>query len=434
MIQGDIAVKRSRNALSCPKNSCLWPTSGDGLVLVPYSLSNNYTSSEKDIILAALEEVMVLTCIRFVPRNKEPDYLRIRPYDGCWSYIGRVGGAQDVSLMKTGCLHRGIIQHELLHSLGFQHEQCRSDRDKYIRIIWENISQDKERNFYKMSTQNLGMPYDYLSVLHYGKFAFASDAGKPTLEPTGNPSALIGQRIGLSSLDVVKINKLYQCNICSYLLPDPHNSFSWESRLHPNTSTCVWLIRVPEGKVFLQFETFSIPSSPSCVHGFVMVYDGPSTKSPILLPKTCGKVRPLVQVSSGTLMRVEVASSGNGVSFRAVYNSVQCGGSHNSPEGNFSTLNFPASYPNSMDCVWTLLAPLGNKIQLRFSPFSLEFSPGCSHDFILIHDGRRQRKKCGRFPQLDFKSYGRSMVIYFHSDGLIQGDGFSATYSFCEYH
>ncbi|XP_066438386.1 embryonic protein UVS.2-like [Eleutherodactylus coqui] len=430
MLQGDIAVKRNRNAVSCRGKSCLWSKSVDGLVRVPYTLSNNYTSEEKTLIQGAMEEVAILTCVRFVPRHGEPSYLRIGPYDGCWSFVGRVGGAQDLSLMKPGCLHWGIIQHELLHSLGFQHEQCRSDRDKYIRINWGNISQDKERNFYKMSTQNLGVPYDYLSVLHYGKFAFANDAGKPTLEPTGNPHAFIGQRVGLSSLDVAKINKLYECNICSYLLPDVQGTFSWESKKNSNITTCVWLIRVPEDKVFLQFESFGVPSSPDCAHSSVTVYDGIGREFPILINRTCGSMTPPAKISSGKFIKIELTSSGIGSSFKATYNSIKCGESLTNATGNFSTPHFPSKYPNSMNCVWILSAPAGYKITLHVAPFSLEPSPSCSYDYFHLRDGRKQAKKCGHLPKLDFTSSTHSLLVHFHSDSSVQANGFFATYFF----
>uniref|UniRef100_A0A8C5QDK1 Metalloendopeptidase n=1 Tax=Leptobrachium leishanense TaxID=445787 RepID=A0A8C5QDK1_9ANUR len=431
MIQGDIAVRRNRNALSCPGKSCLWVKSADGLVPVPYRLSDNYTSDEKEVIKGAMDELMVLTCIRFVVHTIEPNYLRIHPADGCWSYIGRVGGAQDISIMKTGCLHRGIVQHELLHSLGFQHEQCRSDRDKYIRINWGNINQDKERNFYKLSTQNLGIPYDYQSVLHYGKYAFANDAGKPTLEPTGNPGAAIGQRVGLSSLDVVKINTLYQCSLCAYLLPDPRGGFSLQpGQQHPNISKCTWLIRVPEGKVFLQIESNSTKSSQTCAFGNIKVYDGASRESPLIPGKTCGATQPLWVMSTENLMRVEFEKRNEKINFKAAYASASCGGFLSSPAGNFSTPGFPSKYPIAVDCFWIISATPGNKIMVSIAPFNLESSPRCSYDYLLIRDGRKQRKKCGLIPTLRVASSGPSLLLHFHSDASVQADGFHATYVF----
>ena len=58
----------------------------------------------------------------------------------CFSSIGRSGGMQVVSLGPS-CLQRGpgIILHELMHVLGFWHEHSRADRDRYIRVNWNEI-------------------------------------------------------------------------------------------------------------------------------------------------------------------------------------------------------------------------------------------------------------------------------------------------------
>lgn len=61
------------------------------------------------------------------------------PKSRCWSYLGARGGRQTVSLQKPACLRVGIISHEFMHALGFVHEQSRYDRDKYITVMWPNI-------------------------------------------------------------------------------------------------------------------------------------------------------------------------------------------------------------------------------------------------------------------------------------------------------
>ena len=52
--------------------------------------------------------------------------------------IGRQGGKQQISL-GNGCGTKGVAIHEMMHALGFFHEQSRRDRDQYIRIMWNNI-------------------------------------------------------------------------------------------------------------------------------------------------------------------------------------------------------------------------------------------------------------------------------------------------------
>lgn len=57
----------------------------------------------------------------------------------CFSGVGRLGDKQVVSLQRFGCVQNGIIQHELLHALGFYHEHTRFDRDDYVRIQFNNV-------------------------------------------------------------------------------------------------------------------------------------------------------------------------------------------------------------------------------------------------------------------------------------------------------
>ena len=41
----------------------------------------------------------------------------------------------------------GHIKHEMMHTLGFYHEHSRSDRDQYIKVNWDHISDGNEAQF-----------------------------------------------------------------------------------------------------------------------------------------------------------------------------------------------------------------------------------------------------------------------------------------------
>lgn len=62
----------------------------------------------------------------------------------CFSSVGnRWVGKQRLSI-GTNCDRIGTIEHEFLHALGFWHEQSRSDRDDYVQIMWDRISEGKK--------------------------------------------------------------------------------------------------------------------------------------------------------------------------------------------------------------------------------------------------------------------------------------------------
>ena len=55
------------------------------------------------------------------------------------------------------------------------------------------------------------VPYDFGSVMHYGEFFFTKTQGLKTLKPIQYTTDTIGQRVGLSELDIKQGNLLYSC-------------------------------------------------------------------------------------------------------------------------------------------------------------------------------------------------------------------------------
>ncbi|KAF7665224.1 hypothetical protein LDENG_00148840 [Lucifuga dentata] len=227
--EGDIAVSAGRRSKVCFARTCLWSKSVDGHVYIAYRLSPEYTEMEAKIIQKGMENVEKDTCVRFVPRTHQRDYIDIQPKSGCWSYLGARGGRQTVSLQAPDCIRVGVISHEFMHALGFVHEQSRFDRDNYVTVMWPNIWRGNEevvgrrnslgeeictdnrlRNFEKFKTENLDLPYDYGSIMHFGMYAYSQD-GEPTIIPKNSKDIKLGQAITLSHIDKMKINKLYKC-------------------------------------------------------------------------------------------------------------------------------------------------------------------------------------------------------------------------------
>uniref|UniRef100_H2YLP5 Metalloendopeptidase n=1 Tax=Ciona savignyi TaxID=51511 RepID=H2YLP5_CIOSA len=153
-------------------------------------------------------------CIRFVPRRAEVAYIFISNGKGCWAYVGKTGySSQTVSLGIPGCVAKGIVLHEFMHVVGFQHEHSRNDRDRYVQIVRQNIQGDMTMNFDRYNDTVNYVVYDYNSVMHYSKTAFSKQIYLPSIQviPKRKPEPIIGQRERLSPYDIEEVKYLYSC-------------------------------------------------------------------------------------------------------------------------------------------------------------------------------------------------------------------------------
>uniref|UniRef100_A0A1L8DQA4 Metalloendopeptidase n=1 Tax=Nyssomyia neivai TaxID=330878 RepID=A0A1L8DQA4_9DIPT len=189
-----------------------WP---DNTVI--YNFASDVNQQQRDYIESALKDISSKTCIKFARRTNQVDYVQVTTdATGCSSYVGRIGGMQTLKLKSnvpgSGCFRYGTVQHEFIHALGFHHAQAAYNRDNYVVIRWENIEPGKENNFNmkdSSTTSMFSLDYDYGSIMHYSKTSFSIN-GQPTIVPIKD-GVTIGQRDAMSSLDVRRINRMYNC-------------------------------------------------------------------------------------------------------------------------------------------------------------------------------------------------------------------------------
>ncbi|RCN36563.1 astacin [Ancylostoma caninum] len=144
--------------------------------------------------------------------SKRTAKIRVFFEKGCWSYVGRRGGKQDLSLGK-GCDAVATATHELGHALGFYHTMARHDRDEYIIINVQNIQPGLYDQFTKQTTntnENYNITYDYGSIMNYGGRA-GSYNGEAVIVPN---DVMYQETLGgpfLAFYDILMMNTHYNC-------------------------------------------------------------------------------------------------------------------------------------------------------------------------------------------------------------------------------
>ena len=113
------------------------------------------------------------------------------------------------NLLSLCWLDPGTIEHEFLHALGLSHTQNRFDRDNYVQIVWQNVQGGRPNtNFWKHGPYGyLGLPYDYLSVMHYREADWGINGGITIKTRDQRYQNYIGKSPGVSRGDLCDVDQ-----------------------------------------------------------------------------------------------------------------------------------------------------------------------------------------------------------------------------------
>ncbi|CAM9876794.1 unnamed protein product, partial [Lampetra planeri] len=241
----------------------LWPEQR-GKVYIPYNVSIAFNASDTEAIQQASDELTEKTCVRLIPKDPQEDYFYFRALgrDSSLPGASAEAGARSITL-EPNKVDKGVVLRELKRAFGFHRDQQNTNdkeniqqavnefaEETCIRLIRKDNQEDyinfqaldgveaagasslpchfsaahrcaQEESavlmyelgqFKRLECSGSGedLPYDYLSIMHYGRYASSSDHMSETITPTTAAKAPIGQRSGLSPLDVLRVHRKYQ--------------------------------------------------------------------------------------------------------------------------------------------------------------------------------------------------------------------------------
>jgi len=208
IVQGDVVAGAVIQGQNPPPDGLvemepveLWPR------VIPYHIQPDVVAPER---VEAAIRMFDGTAVQFVKHGNEEYALVFEQGDKhCLSYIGKVVAKQQIWI-SPNCAPDDIA-HEILHALGFVHEQNRSDRDNFLDVHPDNIEEEYVHNFEKLPQDFMKVSglaeFDYQSLMMYPPTMFAK-GGRNTMEPK-NRDRIINPEKRLSRGDIDRLNRAY---------------------------------------------------------------------------------------------------------------------------------------------------------------------------------------------------------------------------------
>ncbi|KAG8147800.1 hypothetical protein E2320_022922, partial [Naja naja] len=234
---------------------------------------------------------------------------------------------------------------------------------------------------------------------------------------------------------------VYQKDVCGGVLTGLSGSITSPDypESYPNNAECHWVIQGTSNSIVkLIFVDFQMEHSEQCNFDYVAIFDGP-TMEDALLSYYCGNTKPPEVVSSARELLVVFKSDFNiaNKGFKAYFFSGACQEVYTTVKGNFSSPQYPHSYPNNIKCRWTIQLPQGYRIKVFFLDLDLEgrnsLTDGCDYDHLAVFDGGTEKasllgKWCGREMLSPIISSRNNLLLVLHTDRNRANRGFSVVY------
>lgn len=200
----------------------IWTTYSEG---IPYAFHPSVGELTRQAFRKAVAAYHAATCVLLSEVSVGFHYalkiLVMSTSSGCWTRpLGYpVVYHRDTEINLGWCSGErevGNMIHELGHALGMAHEQTRPDRDQFVHIDAQNLTPTGQKQFavdhkaYMGSERSGFEPYDYGSLMHYPASAVMKTL--PIVNGHGVHDGEVGQRQGLSRLDVRQLRNMYMCD------------------------------------------------------------------------------------------------------------------------------------------------------------------------------------------------------------------------------
>lgn len=214
VFQGDMILTEAQLTTGSMKGAGLGKT-GQFAVIRPWSCGKVFYSINPSLefkstqIKSAIKNFEEKTSLKFVEWTGEQNHVEFVSSEGAGgiaSNCGMIGGHQLIWLSDAA--PTSSIIHEIGHTVGLVHEHSRDDRDKYVRILEENIIPGEEHNFKKFFNQYSTDNFDFNSIMLYPSDAFSRNGRATITKLDGTNFTVSANELQEGDLEI--INKIYQ--------------------------------------------------------------------------------------------------------------------------------------------------------------------------------------------------------------------------------